>query len=318
MTNLTYGVFLPFYALPATTDAAQRFSQLKAIVQQCEASGYSTVWLDDHLMYGSTPILETWTTLAALAAVTKSVRLGTMVTNAAFRNPALLAKMAATIDTISEGRFELGIGAGVQAEEHRAYGYPFLEPSARVERLREAIEILKLLWTQPKATYHGTYCSITEATCEPKPLQKPHPPITVGGSGENHTLKVTAQHANRADFGYLNTIEDYKHKLESLKNHCHNVGRNFGDIQKTAWPAGQIITSKNRDAAEEKARRLKPQGVTIEEFGSYSFIGTADELQLSIQQYTELGASHIMLYFPDLPDTSGLQAFAQTHIKPAN
>ena len=133
MTKASFGVFLPFYAFQKETPNSSLFKNLLSIVSECERLGYHSVWLDDHLMYGKTSLLECWTTLSALASATKRIRLGTMVTSAVFRNPALLAKMAATIDIISNGRLELGIGAGVQKEEHIAFGYSFPEPTARIE-----------------------------------------------------------------------------------------------------------------------------------------------------------------------------------------
>ena len=166
MKKPSFGVFLPFYALHAEARKTSLFSRLRSIVLECERSGYDSVWLDDHLMFGKTPILECWTTLSALASVTTRIRLGTMVTSTAFRNPALLAKMAATVDVISGGRLEFGIGAGVQKEEHDAYGFPFPEPNVRVACMKEAVEIIKKLWTEEKATYKGKHYRIAEAVCD--------------------------------------------------------------------------------------------------------------------------------------------------------
>jgi alkanesulfonate monooxygenase SsuD/methylene tetrahydromethanopterin reductase-like flavin-dependent oxidoreductase (luciferase family) len=262
-------------------------------------------------MYGKTPILECWTTLSALASITTSIRLGTMVTSAAFRNPALLAKMAATVDVISNGRLELGVGAGVQKEESLVYGFPFPEPSVRVEKLKETVEIIKKLWTDEKASYKGKHYSITAAVCEPKPLQKPHPPITIGGSGEKHTLKVTAQYADRFDFGYLPYIELYKHKLHVLKNHCKAEGRNFREIEVSCWPAGQIFVAENEKELDEKIQRCKPKNVSRADFEKYSLIVTPDECIEKLQPYVDLGVTHFMLFFGDLPDPSSLHLFAE-------
>ena len=214
--KIKFGVFLPFYAFRNEKRPSQLFNQLRDVVLECEQLGYDSVWLDDHLMMGTTPILECWTTLSALSTVTEKIRLGTMVTCNSFRNPALLAKMAATLDNISNGRLELGIGAGVQKNEHYAYGFPFLAPKSRIERLNEAVEIIKKLWTEEKANYSGKYYSIRDTVCEPKPLQKPHPSIVIGGCGEKLTLRVTTQHADRYDWGYLPSLEEYKRKLKVL------------------------------------------------------------------------------------------------------
>ena len=129
--KVSFGVFLPFYVFRSEISTASMFGRLRDVVLDCERLGYDSVWLDDHLMFGQMQILECWTTLSAIAVATSRIRLGTMVTSNAFRNPALIAKMAATVDVISDGRLELGMGAGVQKDEHEAYGFPFPEPSAK-------------------------------------------------------------------------------------------------------------------------------------------------------------------------------------------
>ncbi len=288
------------------------FPTLREIVLECEQLGYHSVWIDDHLMYGKNPVLECWTTLAALASVTTRMRLGTMVTSNGFRNSALLAKMVATVDVISGGRLEFGIGAGVQKQEHEAYGFPFPEVPVRVERLKESLEIIKKLWKESKATYKGKHFRIADAVCEPKPIQKPHPPITIGGCGEKHTLKVTAQYADRFDFGYLPTLDTYKHKLQVLENHCKVVHRNFQDIEKSCWPSGQILLSSSLKEAEKNLFKTKPAGVSLQDYKSYTFAGTPEECSTLLQPYIRLGVTHFMLFFGDLPDTDGLRLFAQT------
>jgi F420-dependent oxidoreductase-like protein len=313
--KLKFGVFLPFYAYQDEGQtSASLFRRVRDVVLECERLGYDSVWLDDHLMFKKTPILECWTTLSALSAVTTSIRLGTMVTSNAFRNPALLAKMAATVDVISGGRLEFGIGAGVQKEEHDAYGFPFLEPQVRIERLNESVEIIKKMWIEEKVSYHGKHYQIEEAVCEPKPLQKPQPPITIGGGGEK-LLKVTAQHADRFDFGYLPSMQIYKHKLQVLENHCRVVGRDFQKIEKSCWPTGQIILSSNRSKLDLKVQRLKPEGMAREDFEKGSFVGTPDECAAMMRAYVDLGVTYFMLFFGDLPDMSGLRLFAESVAK---
>jgi F420-dependent oxidoreductase-like protein len=311
LTKVSFGIFLPFYAFRTETSAASMFDRLRDVVLDCERLGYDSVWVDDHLMFGQRPILECWTTLSALAATTSRIRLGTMVTSNAFRNPALTAKMAATVDVISRGRLELGIGAGVQKDEHGAYGFPFLKPSLRIERLKESVEIIKMLWTQEKTTYTGKHYQIAAAACEPKPLQKPHPALIIGGTGEKHLLKVTAQHADRFDFSYLPTFEMYKRKLEALRKHCEAVGRDFGEIEKSCWPEGQIILSQNKAELEEKVQLIKPKNTSLKDFQHSHFLGTPQELAAELTPYLELGVTHFMLFFADLPNRGSLQLFAE-------
>ena len=310
MNEIKFGVFLPFYAF-RNTKTGSLFNLIRDIVLECERLGYHSVLLDDHLMLNKMPILECWTTLSALSSATETVRLGTMVTCNSFRNPALLAKMVATVDNISNGRLELGIGAGVQKNEHNAYGFPFPSTKARIERLNEAVEIIKKLWIEEKATYNGKHYMIRDAVCEPKPVQKPHPPLTIGGGGEKLTLQVTARHADSYDWGYIPSVEEYKRKLKVLEKHCNAVGRTFNEIEKSCWPAGQIFIGADRKELENKASRLLPKGVSMEDFMRTSFVDTPEDFIKQLQQYLDLGVTHFMLFFGDLPDLTGLRFFAE-------
>jgi F420-dependent oxidoreductase-like protein len=307
--EIKFGVFLPFYAF--RKQKTSLFNRLQDFVLECERLGYYSVLLDDHLMLNKMPILECWTTLSALSSATEKIRLGTMVTCNSFRNPALLAKMASTVDNMSNGRSELGIGAGVQKNEHKAYGFPFPSSKARIERLNEAVEIIKKMWTEEKASYNGKHYTIRDAVCEPKPVQKPHPPITIGGGGEKLTLKVTARHADRYDWGYLPSIEEYKRKLKVLENHCDAVGRSFNEIEKSCWPAGQIFIGEDKKELKKQILELIPKGVSLKDFMQTSFVGTPEELIKQLRQYMNLGVTHFMLFFGDLPDLNGLKFFAE-------
>ena len=234
-----------------------------------------------------------------------------MATCNSFRNPALLAKMAATVDIISNGRLELGIGAGVQKNEHNAYGFPFSSSKVRIEHLNEAVEIIKKLWTEEKPSYSGKYYSIRDTVCEPKPLQKPHPPIIICGGGEKLMLKVTARHADRYDWGYLPLFEDYKRKLKVLEKQCDAVGRHFDDIEKSCWSTGQIFIGENKKELENRVRPWLPKGANLKEFMRTNFVGTPNDYLQQINQYLNLGVTHFMLFFGDLPDLRGLRLFAK-------
>jgi F420-dependent oxidoreductase-like protein len=319
VNKIKFGVFLPFYAFKfEETIPSSHFDRVRNIVLECERLGYDSVWLDDHLMFGKSPVLECWTTIAALSSITAKIRLGTMVLCSSFRNPALLAKMAATLDVIANGRLEFGIGAGVQRDEHAAYGIPFLQPHDRIGRMKEAVEIIKKMWTEEKASYQGKYYRINEAVCEPKPLQKPHPPITIGGSGEKLTMKVAAQHADRCDWGYVPSLELYKHKLDILESHCKTVGRNSQEIEKSCWLGGQIFIVSNQKELDEKVLQWKPKNVSLEDFKKLGLIGTPDDCRQKIRQYAGLGVTHFMLFFGDLPNLSGVRLFADTVFKTLN
>jgi F420-dependent oxidoreductase-like protein len=300
--KISFDVFLPSYAFQNIEKPASLFTRIRGMVLECERLGYHSVWLDDHLMYENKLILECWTTLAALSAVTTRIRLGTMVTCNSFRNPALLAKIAASVDVISGGRLEFGIGAGVQKTEHLAYGFPFPTASNRIERMKEAVEVIKALWSDENASYAGKHYSVKGAVCEPKPLQKPHPPITIGGSGEKLMLKVTAQHADRFDWGYLPSVELYKHKLKVLESYCKAVGRDFREIERSCWLGGQLVIAQNR-------------GESSEETAHESLVNTPDECVRMMQPYVDLGVTHFMLFFDDLPSLGSLRLCAETVAK---
>ncbi len=313
MEGLKFGVFLPFYAFKGDDGSRTSFfDRFRDTVLECERLGYHSVWLDDHLMFGRSSILECWTTLSALSSVTTRIRLGTMVLCNSFREPSLLAKMAATLDCVSGGRLEFGIGAGVQKEEHDAYGFPFSKASVRIERMREAVTIIKRMWKEEKVSYEGKYYRVNRAMCEPKPMQKPHLPVTIAGAGEKLTLKVTAQYADRYDWGCLPSFKAYKHKLRVLERYCREMGRDSQEIEKSCWPGGQVLVDLNEKDLNETIRQIKPKNVSMNDFKKTNLIGTPEECLRKMQPYKGLGVTFFMLFFGDLPNMKSLRIFAET------
>ena len=193
-------------------------------------------WLFDHFSpLGNDPTgpcLEGWTLLTAYAALTKRLRVGLMVTGNTYRHPAVLANMAATVDIISQGRLDFGIGAGWNELEHTSYGIPLYQPGERIRRLGEACEVIKLLWTQTVSDFDGKYYQLKGARCEPKPVQKPYPPFVIGGSGEQLTLRVVAQYASIWNFVGGST-DEFKHKNTVLDGHCTAIGRDPAEIARS-------------------------------------------------------------------------------------
>jgi F420-dependent oxidoreductase-like protein len=193
-------------------------------------------WLFDHFMpiNGDTggPCLEGWSLLSALAALTKRVRVGLMVTGNTYRHPTVLANIGATVDIISGGRLDFGIGAGWNESEHSAYGIPLYPPGERIRRLGEACEIIKRMWTETTPTFEGRYYQVKDAYCEPKPLQKPAPPFVIGGSGEKLTLRIVAQYADIWNFVSGGT-DLFRQKSATLDEHCAAVGRDPQAIQRS-------------------------------------------------------------------------------------
>ncbi len=219
-------------------------------------------WLFDHFtpLFGDTsgPCLEGWSLLAAFAALTKRLRLGLMVTGNTYRHPAVLANIGATVDIISHGRLDFGIGAGWNELEHTSYGIPLYKPGERIRRLGEACEVIKRLWTEPVVDFDGKYYQLKGAFCEPKPVQKPYPPFVIGGSGEQLTLRVVAQYADIWNF-VGGSVEDFQHKTTVLDEHCAAIGRDPATIERSIqW----FVDPSNMAATREELPRYIDAGVT--------------------------------------------------------
>jgi F420-dependent oxidoreductase-like protein len=194
---------------------------------------FESAWLFDHfypIFSDSTgPCLEGWITLAALAQATRRIRLGLMVTGNVYRHPAVLANMAATLDVISAGRLELGLGAGWNTEEANAYGIDLGSLRERSDRLEEACQVISSLLSNVVSNFDGQYYQLADARCEPKPVQRPHPPICIGGSGERRTLRTTARFAQHWNF-VGGPVDEFRHKQEVLDAHCRDAGRDPAEI----------------------------------------------------------------------------------------
>jgi len=232
------------------------FEEVKSKAQWAERHGFSWFSVMDHLIQipnvGSPdePFMEGWTVLAALAAVTGKMRLATLVSSVGYRNPALLAKMAAGVDIISRGRLTLGIGAGWYREEYDQYGWEFPErPTRRIHQMEEAVRLIKAMWTEGHAAFHGRYFRTDQAILEPKPVQKPHPPIMIGGSGEQLTLRAVARVGDACNI--FGSPEVVKGKYDILRRHCEAEGRDFEEIERTNLTSLLLA----RDEAKLKARR---------------------------------------------------------------
>lgn len=254
---MKFGIHNPSFLFGS--DPYEMFDQLKRKAQWAEEHGFVWFSLMDHLIQipgvgaPDEPFMEGWTGLAALAAVTNKIRLATLVTSVAYRNPALVAKMAAGIDILSHGRLTLGIGAGWHKAEYDQYGYVFPDkPAIRIAQLAEAVRLIKTMWREGRATFHGKYFHIENAILEPKPVQKPHPPIMIGGSGEQLTLRVVAREGDMTNlFGDPETV---KNKLDILKKHCEEVGRDYNQIERTNLIS--FLLARNEQALKEKRERF--------------------------------------------------------------
>lgn len=295
--------------LPSTLAPREQFSRMKKVLTEIEQLGFDSAWLYDHFHTVPQPTtgscFESWTLLSTFASLTEQIRLGHTVLCNSYRHPAVLAKMAATFDVISNGRLEFGVGAGWYEQEYTAYGIPFPKPSVRIGMLREAVQIIKKMWTEEKATFHGKYYSIQEAINSPKPLQKPHPPILIGGGGEQLTLKVVARFADKCNFGTSLTFEEYARKYQILEGYCRAIGRNPAEIEKTC-NRGIIVAKTEKDVRERVHRFQRPPPGH-----AFYVAGTPEQCIGELQRYKDLGVTYFILYFPDAAEIESLKLFAE-------
>lgn len=263
--------------------------------RRLEELGFDGAWCHDHFIPAGTrdvdgPCMDGWTTLAALAALTSRLRLGVFVTGNTYRNPALLAKVATTIDHISGGRLNFGIGAGWYELEHNAYGFEFGTVGQRLARLEEALEVITRLWSaSDKVSFEGTYYQLEDAPFLPRPLQSPHPPIWIGGGGERKTLRLVAKYADA--WNGLGPLPVLQQKIEVLRKHCADVGRDPAAIQLTA--GAPIIGDAIYEGYIE--RNAERQGLALEELRRRTIGGSAEDMRATVQAYLAAGFTHLVL-----------------------
>ena len=226
------------------------------------------------------PFMESWTVLSALAAVTGRIRLAVLVSSVAYRNPAHLAKIAAGVDLISRGRLTFGIGAGWYEAEYRQYGWEFPErPAVRIRQMEEAVRLIRALWTARRTTFQGEYFQVQEAILEPKPVQKPHPPILIAGGGERLTLRAVARLADACNVA--GDPEAVEQKYAILRNHCEAEARAYDAIERTA--SIYILLARDQAAAAAKRTRLAVKGT------QNVFVGTISEATDMIGRFRDAG-----------------------------
>src|SRR5438046_658047 len=264
-----------------------------------EATGWDAACVTDHFM-PNTPdrvgdTLECWSTLAALAALVPRMRVGTIVVGNTYRHPAVLAKMATQVDIISGGRLILGIGAAWQQNEHEAYGIPFFTVGERLQRLDEACQVLKALWTQPKATFKGRYYQLGDAPLAPKPVQQPHPELMIGGGGEKVTLRIVARHADH--WNVWGGPRVLARKGAILDEHCAAVGRDPKTITRSANMA--LLITDRKDEVERLADTIATRmGRHAADARDTRLAGTPDQIREQLNQLREAGAG--VLFIPTL------------------
>lgn len=272
----------------------QSYEEVLALCRHAADTGWDGVWIADHLMPGREPLdlglVECWTTVAAVAARVERVRIGTLVSGNTFRHPGLLAKMAATADEISGGRLVLGLGAGWQENEHRAFGFDLPAAPERLRRLDEACEIVKRLWEEPRVTFEGRHYTLEEAVVSPKP-QRGSIPLLVGVKGEQLGLRVAARHAD--EWNLWADPETYRHKAAVLERHCADVGRDPSEIRRSAQA---LLYPEDESGVPDGVRALKR---FLPSMG-----GSVEELRDVVGAYAEAGLDELVVPDFTYPDRS--------------
>ena len=309
--TVRFGLFVPQgwrMDLAEIADPVEQYEAMTRVAQAADAlPGYDSIWVYDHFHPIPTPVpatvFEAWTITAALARDTQRVHVGQMVTCVGYRNPALLAKMASTVDVLSHGRLYCGIGAGWYEHEWRAYGYGFPETRERMRAFREATAILVKMWTEDSPTFTGERYTIDRPINEPKGVRKPHPALWIGGGGEQVTLKLVAQYADACNVGQGDP-DRVRHKLAVLRQHCEQVGRPYEAITRSTSLEDVVLLRPGEDPAEAVERARSATGV--------SFVGTAEQLAERIQQLVDAGVNYVLVSFPRIAyDHEPLHRFAE-------
>lgn len=312
---MKFGISLPqgwIMDLVGIADPVEAYETMTRIAQTADESGFNSAWLVDHFHTIPQPsqevTFECWTTTAALARDTKRIRVGQMVTCNGYRNPALLAKMASTVDVLSHGRLNFGIGSGWYEHEYRAYGYDYPDAPDRLRLLREALQVIRAMWTEEEATFEGKYYQIRGAINQPKGVQKPHIPLLIGGGGEKVTLKLVAQYGDACNVG--GDLETIKHKFDVIKGHCEAVGRDYNSIHRTSTTVCSMAET-DEQAFDQIPDRVKSM------FGGRmgaGLIGSPDTIRKRIAEFEAAGVQELIVGFIDRTNPEAIRRFAKEFI----
>jgi F420-dependent oxidoreductase-like protein len=299
-----------------------KYETMTRLAQQAEQLGYESIWLYDHFHTVPAETIETtfecWTATAALARDTKTVRIGQMVTCNGYRPPALLAKMASTVDVLSHGRLDFGIGAGWYEEEFRAYGYDYPDGPTRLRQLDEALQVIHAMWRDERAEFAGQYYQLHGAINEPKGAQVPHPPIWIGGGGEQVTLKLVAKYGDACNISGPDPAV-YRHKFDVLRQHCDRLGRDYNSIIKSAHVFIYLLDpGQTVDDALAMAHQVRGyENQTAEQLLAGNLAGPPDKVRAGLEQLVEAGVEYFILYFRSHPADGESQRIFAEQIMPA-
>jgi len=323
---MRFGSFLPqgWRLDLAGIPVEQHWDTMLFTAKTIEASGFESLWVFDH--FQTVPVrtqevtYEAWTLMAALAATTDTVRLGQMCTCTPYRQPSYLAKVASSIDVISGGRVEMGIGAGWYEQEFDGYGYAFRKPSERIGMLREGVEIMQRMWREELVSYDGQYYTLKEAVCQPKPLQKPSIPTWIAGGGEQLTLRVAAQYAQYTNWS--GAIDEWSHKSAVLRAHCAEAGTDFAAITRSMNRTWFCVpdAAAAKDKMDWFADALSPFVDADKAIARWDVQAlTPEQMVEQLLPYQSEGMDYLISFFPDAAyDPSGLELFGREVIPALN
>jgi alkanesulfonate monooxygenase SsuD/methylene tetrahydromethanopterin reductase-like flavin-dependent oxidoreductase (luciferase family) len=303
--NVQFGWRVP--AFPTDGSGSQIFIDQILANLGAVSGRFSSAWVADHFVPWhreqdpTTVTLECWTTLTYLAGTFPALSFGSIVMSQSYRPPALLAKMGATLQALSGGRFILGLGAGWKEDEYLAYGYEFPNAATRIHQMGEAAQIIRMMWREPHANFHGRFYHVRDALCEPRP--EPPPPLLIGGGGRKLTLRYVAQYADWWNFPG-GSVENYAELLDVLRGHCETVGREYDSIVKT-WACECVALAPSSG----EARRLGEASPFYRP--GAALVGTPDDVVTQLRRFTDLGVAHFILRFADFPETRGVKLFAE-------
>jgi len=300
---LKFGLFFP--------QVGFSFAQIRERAQLADRLGYDSIFYVDHMWSRGLPEadhLEAWTLMAATAAVTSRIRIGSLVLCNSYRNPALVAKMAASLDAVSGGRLILGLGAGWMEEEYAAYGYDFPPVRVRIEQLDEAVTLIKRLWTEPRGTYQGKYYKIVDAVNRPAPVQEPHPPILIGGGGEKYLLRLVARHADIWNCPN-NHSSELPRRLQRLREHCEAVGRDPGEIEVSEQCV--VVLGRTEQAFRRKWDQAKRLLGSVFDLERTAFRGTPGQVVDQLGKRAGQGVRFFTLLLGDFHEPESLELFAE-------